>query len=105
MAKTTVVTVTDDLDGSPNATTIGFGFGGVNYEIDLGRKNAAALERALKPYISAGRRVRGTSGRRGRSGHSRDLAAVRAWAKRNGHKVSERGRISASVLEAYDAAN
>lgn len=105
MAKTTVVTVTDDLDGSPNAATITFGYGGASYEIDLGKKNAAALERALRPYISAGRRVRSSSSRRGRGGQSRDLGAVRAWAKRNGHKVSERGRISASVLEAYDAAN
>ncbi|HEV7191837.1 MAG TPA: Lsr2 family protein [Jatrophihabitantaceae bacterium] len=105
MAKTTVVTVTDDLDGSPNATTVTFGFGGASYEIDLARKNAGALERALKPYIASARRVRGSSGRRGRSGQSRDLGAVRTWAKRNGHKVSERGRIASSVLEAYDAAN
>lgn len=30
--------------------------------------------------------------------------AIRAWAANNGHKVSERGRISASVVEAFDAA-
>lgn len=105
MAKTTVVTVTDDIDGSPNAATVAFSYGGVSYEIDLSKKNAAAMERALKPYITAGRRVRGNAGRRGRGGQSRDLGAVRTWAKRNGYNVSERGRIAASVLEAYDAAN
>jgi len=30
--------------------------------------------------------------------------AIRAWAANNGHKVSERGRLSASVVEAFDAA-
>ncbi|MBQ9918656.1 MAG: Lsr2 family protein, partial [Microbacterium sp.] len=34
-----------------------------------------------------------------------DLAAVREWARANGHTVSDRGRIPASVLEAYGAAN
>ena len=34
-----------------------------------------------------------------------DLAAVRDWAKSNGHQVSARGRISAAVQEAYDAAH
>jgi hypothetical protein len=106
MAKSMIVTVTDDLDGSPNATTVVFGYGGTNYEIDLSRKNAAALERALKPYLAAARRVRSGSGKRGRgSGRSRDLAAIRSWAKKNGHRVSDRGRIASSVLDAYDAAN
>ena len=30
---------------------------------------------------------------------------VRAWAKQNGQQVSERGRISAAVREAFEAAN
>jgi hypothetical protein len=30
---------------------------------------------------------------------------VRAWAKENGFEVSERGRISAEIREAYDAAH
>ena len=53
-----------------------------------------------------------TGGRRsttragGRSaGRTRDLGAVREWARSNGYKVSDRGRISAEVQEAYDKAN
>jgi hypothetical protein len=30
--------------------------------------------------------------------------AIREWARKNGHKVSERGRLSAAVLAAYEAA-
>ena len=35
----------------------------------------------------------------------RDLSAVRAWARANGHQVSDRGRVSAAVQEAYDKAH
>ncbi|GMA89422.1 hypothetical protein GCM10025868_46720 [Angustibacter aerolatus] len=34
-----------------------------------------------------------------------DTAAIRQWAKENGHEVSERGRISAAVMDAYAAAH
>ena len=32
-------------------------------------------------------------------------AAIREWARANGHEVSERGRLSASVLAAFEAAH
>jgi hypothetical protein len=109
MAKTVVTT--DDIDGSPNAETVTFSFDGRSFEIDLSKKSRAALEKALKPYIDAGRPVGGRSTRgtgssrgRGRRSNSVDLAAVRAWASENGIAVSDRGRISASVLEQYQAA-
>jgi hypothetical protein len=108
MARTVSVVVTDDLDGSPDAKTMRFGFDGVSYEIDLGKKNRAKLDRGVAPYIEAGRRISRSSGmasaprspaRRG------ELAAVRAWAKEQGLKVSERGRISAEVMQQYEAAH
>jgi Lsr2 len=109
MAKTVVTT--DDLDGSPNAETVTFSFDGRSFEIDLSKKSRAALEKALKPYIDAGRTVGGRGTRtsspsrsRGRRSGSVDLGAVRAWAAENGIAVSDRGRISASVLEQYQAA-
>ena len=36
---------------------------------------------------------------------SSDTQKVREWARANGYEVSDRGRIPASVREAYDAAN
>ena len=110
MAKTTVTSVTDDIDGSANAETVTFGYSGASYEIDLSKKNAAALDKLLKPYIEAGRKVSGTNRRAASKGGSRraakvDLGAVRAWAKDNGFSVAERGRISAEVVDAYNAAN
>ena len=34
-----------------------------------------------------------------------DLSAVREWARQNGHTVSERGRISSEIQQAYDNAH
>lgn len=109
MAKKTVVTVTDDLDGSRDATTVTFGFDGTTYEIDLGKRNKRAMESALQPYLDVARKVRSAPTRRrsagrGRAG-SRDLGAVRAWAAENGFQVSDRGRIPTAVIEAFDAAH
>ncbi|MDQ2710334.1 MAG: Lsr2 family protein [Actinomycetota bacterium] len=110
MAKQTNVTVTDDLDGSANAKEVAFSFNGESWTIDLNAKNRAALEKALKPYIAKatkqGRRRAVSSSRKATGPASRtDLAAVRDWAKSNGHQVSNRGRISATVQQAYDAAH
>ena len=110
MAKQTTVTVTDDLDGSANAKEVTFSLNGESWTIDLSAKNRNALEKALRPYIAKAtrqsRRRPVTSTRRTVArGPRRDLAQVRDWAKSNGHQVSDRGRISAAVQEAYDAAH
>lgn len=107
----TVVTMTDDLDGTKADRTVIFGFDGVAYEIDLSKKNAAAFEKALKPYLQSARRVRRPAARTARSRvrqerkSGSDLAAVREWARANGHEVSDRGRLPGSVMEAYTAAH
>ncbi|WP_270888931.1 histone-like nucleoid-structuring protein Lsr2 [Pedococcus sp. 5OH_020] len=110
MAKQTTVTITDDLDGSANAKEVSFSLNGKTWVIDLSAKNRVALEKALKPYIAkateqGGRNRRGRTTRSSSRSKSRtDLAAVREWAKNNGHQVSDRGRISADVQKAYDVA-
>jgi hypothetical protein len=108
MAKITVVTVTDDIDGSADAQTVTFGLGAQAYEIDLGKKNLAALKKGLQPYIDAGRPVgRRNAARPGRSrkASATDSSAVRAWATANGIEISHRGRIPAAVIAKYEAAH
>ncbi len=109
MAKTTITEITDDLDGSKNAEEVPFSFRGTDYTIDLGRKNLAALEKALKPYIEAGSRVSKGPTRKRRStraaGAAPDLTAIREWARDAGVEVSARGRIPKAVREQYDAAH
>jgi hypothetical protein len=105
----TVVTLEDDIDGGNATETIVFALDGVSYEIDVNDKNAAALRDALAPYVGAGRKA----GRFGRSGgatrpkESRnvDLSAIREWARSNGYQVSDRGRVSATIQAAYEAAH
>ncbi len=83
-----------------------FGLGGTDYEIDLSTKNANAFRRQLAPFIEHARRTgRGQRRRPGRTVSSRERSAdIRTWAKEQGITVSDRGRISASVAEQYDAA-
>lgn len=104
MAKKVITTVLDDIDGSEGAETVTFSLGGVSYEIDLGAKNVEKLEAALEPYISAGRKV-GRTASKAKASSGVDLNAVRAWASENGIEVASRGRVAASVIEQYEAAN
>jgi hypothetical protein len=102
MAQKVQVVLVDDIDGGEASETVSFSLDGVGYEIDLSDKNAAALRAAVQPWISGGRRV---SGRRaaGRGRSASDAGKIREWAKANGYEVSERGRVSAKVREAYAA--
>jgi hypothetical protein len=104
MAQRVVVTLVDDLDGGPADETVTFGLDGTNYEIDLSSANAARLRDALANFVANGRRAgRSTAGRRRAS--PGDSALIREWAKSQGRAVNERGRISAELRAAYEAAH
>ena len=111
MARTTITQITDDIDGSKDAEEIAFSFMGTDYTIDLAKKNRAAFEKAMKPYIDAGTRVSrrarpGSSPKKSspKSSTSADLKAMRAWANDNGYEISARGRVPKAVVEAYNNA-
>lgn len=103
--------VTDDLTGEEipedDAVSLQFTYGGQAYEIDLSSRNAKKLDDFIAPYIDKARRVRSSGGSTSRrsSGPTRDLNAVREWAKKAGHKVSDRGRIAQPILDEYDASH
>lgn len=112
MAKKTTVVLVDDIDGveieDGKGETVFFALDGVSYEIDLSDANARKLRDAFRPFQDAGRRsFRGsrsasTSGRSYRN-TKEDLGAAREWLRAHGHKVSDRGRIPATLLEEYRA--
>ncbi|KQU28420.1 MULTISPECIES: histone-like nucleoid-structuring protein Lsr2 [unclassified Rhodococcus (in: high G+C Gram-positive bacteria)] len=123
MAKREIVELTDDIDGSGIADgageTIDFSVNGVDYRIDLKDKNAKEFHRKLDYYIDHAGRVGGRK-RRAHSTAVIDAAAaagksakrdpeqtraIREWANANGYEVSDRGRIPAAVVEAFDAAH
>jgi hypothetical protein len=110
MAQKVSIVLVDDLDGSEATETVTFGLDGTSYEIDLNDKNAAKLRDALSGYVGHGRKV-GNAPRRGRksaAGAATDgpsAKEIRDWARGNGFDVPDRGRVSADVRAAYEAAN
>lgn len=105
----------DEVEG---VETVAFGLDGSSYEIDTCEQHAAELRDAFARYVGAARRAGrpavGSGARRSSRGSSRPAAAgsdrervqaIREWARTNGHQVSERGRLSSTVMAAYEAAH
>ena len=119
MAQQVNVKFVDDLDGSDAAGTVSFGLDGRAYEIDLSDDNAARLRDSLAAFIAAARKSAGasatggrrtpkmsqTSGPRSQPLDREQTAAIRAWARQNGHQISDRGRIPKTVVDAFQAAH
>ena len=111
VARTVRVRLVDDLDGSEASETVTFGLDRRVYEVELSEENAGKLRAALAPFVSAARRSGTGGGRRRRSSggsgsrppHSDRArnASIREWARGHGHDVAVRGRLPASVLDAY----
>ena len=117
MARKVQVILSDDLDDSISADeTVTFALDGTTYEIDLSEKNASEMRDVLGKYVTAARKVSSRGTRASGAGRSRatggggrmdreQAGAIRDWARKNGHDVSDRGRIPASVVEAFEAAH
>ena len=123
MARTTKTIYTCDLhEGEVEGNeTLAFSLEGKSYELEACDEHAEKMRAAFATYVGAARpagRGSGGSPRRPReSGSGRTspgsssssdrerVQAVREWARANGHQVSERGRLSAAVLKAYDEAH
>ena len=105
MARKIQIHLFDDMTGAPADETVQFALDGVTYEIDLTTDNADEFRAALGAYLKAARRIGGRA-RRGRTTPptGTDLATIRAWGKDHGHRVSDRGRIPASLRIAYENA-
>lgn len=110
MAQKTVVTVVCDLphDGEIEGTeSVSFAFDGNAYEIDLCEPHSKELREKVGAFADHARRASaGGRRRKARSGPGRERSSeIREWARQRGHKVSERGRIPASIIAEYEAAH
>ncbi len=95
--------------------TVAFGLDGTGYEIDVCEEHGTELRDDFATYVGAARKAGRASGNSPRrapraagktaSSGSERVQEIREWARTNGHQVSERGRLSAAVTEAYDAAH
>ena len=113
MARREIVVLEDDLDGGKADETVKYALDGVQYEIDLSEKNATKLRNAFADYIAHSRRVgrggvvvggRAAARARGTAAADREQnKAIRAWAKRKGKAISDRGRIPQEIVDEYNA--
>lgn len=106
MATQIINTLTDDINGKDGATTVTFGYQGVNYEIDLDTLNAGNLKRSLEKYIAAARVVEVKKTRKATAKkNGSEAGKIRAWAVEQGLTVGARGRLAPEVMDAYRAAH
>jgi hypothetical protein len=115
MAQRVQVELIDDLNGEKAQETVRFGIDGTDYEIDLTAENAEKLHTTLAEYVEKSRKANG----RGRGGQKtfssttssatnrskrEDIQKIRQWAQDNGHTTNSRGRISQTIVDAYNQA-
>lgn len=118
MAERVTVELVDDLDGSAADETIHFTWEGKPLVIDVNKKNADKLRKAIEPFATAARpdetvptaasRRRAataqSSDKRSRSRSEAPTSTIRAWARENNIDVPDRGRLKPDVLMAWEAA-
>ena len=104
MAQKVITLLEDDLHGGEADETVTFALDGTTYEIDLTKKNAAELRKAMAVYVGHARKVSGSRGAR-RSRGSSDAKTIREWAQGQGLDVPSRGRIPQEVRKQYEAAH
>lgn len=118
MARAVTTIVTCDMceqAGNTHTTdvnTYSFQYSGTGYEIDLCQMHGQSFENQFGTWIGFARRMgaatttngRRSNGRRATaSTQTRNLKDVREWARGNGFKLGDRGRIPREVLDAYDS--
>jgi hypothetical protein len=109
MATRTEVHTLSDISGAEDASAVEFALQGTAYSIDLTKAEQAELFRLLSPYVEKGRKLRGRARRSSDSGMGRSANPgiynlVKDWGRANGHQVSDRGRPSKALVEAYEKA-
>ena len=113
MARREITQYFDDIDNSPlkddEVNTIRFSVDGNHYVLDLSEKNAADFRSAVEPWISAARPApatgpQRTTNRQTSSASATRSRAIREWARAEGLEVSERGKIPARIVDAYNEA-
>ena len=107
MAQQVSITITCDICGSTkDAQTHTISLDGQAREIDLCGKDGRALAKVAGKYVPHARKVRRApaAGRRTTSDRQRSTD-IREWAKGQGSKISDRGRIPESVEREFEAAH
>ncbi|MCX2964903.1 histone-like nucleoid-structuring protein Lsr2 [Gordonia aquimaris] len=110
------IEIVDDMDGEPidpdDFNRVEFevklpGRRSARYRLDLRSANVARFEAGIAEYVQMAARVPTIDGPTGGSTRAKSRQrnqAIRLWAQENGYEVSTRGRLSAELIDAFDAA-
>ena len=116
MGKRIVELLVSDMSGEEleagRGESIEFSYRGREYTIDLTDGEADQFDAAIRPFLDAATPLGGRTSSTRRS-HSQpssgmtreELQNIRAWARANGHPISDRGRIKSEIIDAYHAAH
>ncbi len=118
MAERVTVELVDDLDGSVADETVHFTWEGKSLVIDLSKKNADKLRKAIEPFVAAARpdvtvqapaprrqlSSSSSSSKRQTAGSGAATSVIRAWARENSIEVPDRGRLKPEVVQAWETA-
>lgn len=108
MATEHLTIVKSDISGSAEAATITFGLGGTWYEIDLTKDEEKQLEKALKTYLTAGRKATPKQPEKRKvvpETTAEQREQIRTWAQSEGFEVPARGRIPKEIIAAWNKAH
>ena len=113
MAKRVIEQLVSDLSGKDikdgEGETVKFSIGSTSYEMDLTEAEAGQFYAAVKRYTDVATKTGGRGARSGGASKNKSdrnqTQAIRTWARENGRVVSDRGRISQDVQDAYNAAH
>ncbi|WP_128645009.1 Lsr2 family protein [Rhodococcus sp. BS-15] len=125
MARQTRIEFSDDIDGKTidvdELQVVSWSWLGVEYEFDTTATNLEKIETGRVPFSTVLEKSRKTGGRRRVGASAKAVAdkpsktaarvgseqagAIRDWARKNGHTVSDRGRIPAEIAAAFDKAH
>ena len=102
MARKTITTLTDDLDGGPADETVRFALDGRSWEIDLSvAPSPGVAPRGVRRSTGRTEPLRGNRAQTDQAQNAR----IRAWGRVNGWPaLSDRGRLPDEVRLAYAAA-
>ena len=106
MSKRNMEVLVDDIDGTPildesQGRTVTVKVGDIDTELDLTNENIRKLEDQFRAFVTP---AASTPAPRAVN-RSEGMAQIREWARKNGYKVNERGRIPFSVMDAYTKAH
>ena len=115
MAQTLIVLKTCDLShnesGVEASETVDFGIDGYAYQLDVCAEHSDEVHNQFHDLISHARKASGGRRRAAAAPAAKapgsspeELAAIREWARKKGYTVSDRGRISGEIREAYSKA-